>query len=201
MRMPGVVVGQLIGLSFFLAATGLQGQEPKTPVPGKATNLGQPQARPYGPDQGFRVESEATWKERLRREARKGPNPRELVFPEDPVVSTAVFGVRNWEPMATFTEPAYVCYHPLYFEQINSERYGWDVGVFHPLLSAGIFYFDWVILPYKIAAEPWCRCECSAGLALPGDHVPLVWNGPGFSPAGAAAEAVAIGLIVAALVP
>ena len=43
-------------------------------------------------------------------------------------------------------EPNYVCYNRLYFEQINAERYGWDLGFVAPFISAGEFFKDVVLL-------------------------------------------------------
>jgi hypothetical protein len=150
------------------------------------------------PKEVFRLESEATLIERMVQGSKSGDNPLKLkydfVFPDYPAVPKAVDISRRWEPLAEIVEPPYVCYHRLYFEQINSERYGWDLGVFHPLLSAGIFYFDVATLPYHAGTEPLRRYECNTGYYLPGDPVPLLLYPPELSLTGAAAEAAVIGL-------
>jgi len=91
-------------------------------------------------------------------------------------------------------EPPYVCYRRLYFEQINSERYGWDLGLGYPLLSAGVFFWDVALLPYHAFTEPFRRYECNAGYCLPGDPVPLLLYPPELNLPGALAEAAVISL-------
>jgi hypothetical protein len=73
----------------------------------------------------------------------------------------------------------------LFFEQLNFERYGWDLGPVTPFLSAGKFYFDLAALPFCVAMDPCRCCECGTGYCLPGDPVPLLlylpecrWTGP-----------------------
>jgi hypothetical protein len=99
---------------------------------------------------------------------------------------------RAFAPTAEVVEPNYVCYGRLYFEQINSERYGWDFGAMDPLLSVGKFYLDVATLPYHAFTRPCDKCECSAGYCLPGDPVPLYLYPPGASLTAAAAEAGAV---------
>jgi hypothetical protein len=151
------------------------------------------------PQRVFRLESEGTLLEHMAQEASQGINPLGLqykfVYPSYPPVPPPAFLERKWEPLAEIVEPAYLCYGRLYFEQINAERYGWDLGPLHPLIAAGIFYFDLGTLPYHAATEPWRRYECNTGYALPGDPMPLLLYRPELSLPGALAEAAAIGLM------
>ena len=39
----------------------------------------------------------------------------------------------------------------------------WDLGPFHPLLSGLVFFGDVVALPYRLATNPCCCYDCSAG--------------------------------------
>jgi hypothetical protein len=157
---------------------------------------------PYGPGPDpkrvFRLESEIDLTERMTRDSKTGENPLGLtysfVYPDYPTVSKEKFVARIWEPLTEWTEPPYVCYRRLYFEQINSERYGWDLGLGHPLLSAGVFFWDVAWLPYHAFTEPFRRYECNAGYYLPGDPVPLLIYPPELNLPGALAEAAAIGL-------
>jgi hypothetical protein len=164
-------------------------------------NLPTPAKVPETPDpqRVFRLESEATLLERMAEEARRGINPLgppyKFVYPSYPPVPPPAFLARNWESLVEIVEPAYLCYGRLYFEQINAERYGWDLGPLHPLISAGIFYFDLGTLPYHAATEPLRRYECNTGYALPGDPMPLLLYRPEWSLSGALAEAAAIGLM------
>jgi hypothetical protein len=152
--------------------------------------------QPPSPDQLFRVESEATLRERMRQEARSTNAPQPFFPPEPP--PEPYFAGRSWPHRVALAEPSYVCYGRLLFEQINGERYGWDLGALHPLVSLGVFYLDVATLPYHLATEP-CRCyECSAGYCLPGDPVPLLLYLPQCSATGALAEAAAIAVVLVA---
>jgi hypothetical protein len=149
----------------------------------------------------FRLESEGMLMERMTREAPQGLNPLGLrydfIAPSYPPAPPPGLVARAWEPQAEVVEPAYLCYGRLYFEQLNSERYGWSLGPLHPLISAGIFYFDVATLPYHAATDPLRRYECNPGYALPGDPMPLLLYRPDLSVTAALAEAATIGLMFA----
>jgi hypothetical protein len=147
---------------------------------------------PPGPERLFRLESQAALFERMRQEARTRPSPDPLVFPEEPIVSKDRFALRSWAPLAEVVEPNYVCYTRLLFEQKNFERYGWDLGVVTPLVSAGAFFKDLALLPYHLGARPCEPCDCSTGYCLPGDPVPLLLYPPVLSVTGLAAEGAVI---------
>ena len=83
---------------------------------------------------------------------------------------------RLWPFLVSTVEPNYVCYKRLWFEQRNSERFGWDFGVLQPAISTGVFFTDLAVLPMHWAANPFRCYDCSAGQCLPGDAVPLTWN-------------------------
>jgi hypothetical protein len=153
------------------------------------------------PQRVFRLESESELRQRMTREAKEGINPLKLryeaAFPTYPGVPPPVSAARAWEPLNERIEPAYLCYGRLYFEQINGERYGWDLGPLHPLIAAGTFYFDVATLPYHAATDPFRRYECNTGYALPGTPMPLLLYRPEFSLPGTLAEAAAAGILVA----
>jgi hypothetical protein len=143
------------------------------------------------------VESDAQLKERIRQENRDRRMPERVVFPEDPVISFDTYNGRRWYPMKLEVAPYYVCHGRLHFQQINFERYGWSLGIFQPLVSSGIFLFDFVTWPYALAMEP-CRCfEYNTGWCLPGDPVPLLLYPPELSATGFVAEVGTILTLVA----
>jgi hypothetical protein len=153
------------------------------------------------PQRVFRLESEALLMERMAREAPQGINPFGLRYqflpPSYPPAPPPGIVTRPWQPMPEIIEPAYLCYGRLYFEQLNAERYGWDLGPLHPLISAGVFYWDVATLPYHAATDPLRRYECNTGYALPGDPMPLLLYLPKPSLTGALAEAAVIGVLFA----
>jgi len=177
--------------------TGVQLPRPGDPrlVPADETSTYQvPLEEVPGTNRLFRLESEAEWRNRMRQEARGRPGQDRISFPEDPVLSRKPYTPRAFPPKQEVAEPGYVCHGRLFFEEKNSERYGWEFGYMQPFLSAGYFFKDFVLLPYHLATAP-CRCyECSAGQCLPGDPVPYLLYPPDLSLTGTAAEA---GVIVA----
>jgi hypothetical protein len=182
-----------------------QPRMPAAPATGAPVDEGQEaqtliQLSPPGPQRLFRLESESSLHERMRQEARERPAPERITFPEEPVVGLGQVVSRRFPHETMLVEPNYVCYGRLYFEEKNSERYGWDLGIIQPFLSASIFYWDLITLPYHMGTEP-CRCyECSAGYCLPGDPVPYLLYPCELSLTGAIAEA-ATGAALFAIFP
>jgi hypothetical protein len=146
------------------------------------------QLQPPGPERLFKLESEAALQERWRQEERQQNFPPSA-YPEEPILSTEAFRGRSFPPAAEIVEPAYVCYGRLHFEHINSERYGWELSILQPFISAAHFYWDVAWLPYHCGTEPCRKFDCDAGYCLPGDPVPLYLYPPELSATGFLAEA------------
>jgi len=150
-----------------------------------------------GPHRLFRLDSEADVMERIRQEARQVRPPEIIEFPEERRYEPweRVFVPRHWPLAKELVEPAYVSHGRLLFEQINSERYGWSMGVVQPAISALHFYADVATLPYHLAQDPCRYGDTSAGKCQPGDPVPLYLYPPQGSLSGLSAEAAAIVLL------
>jgi len=151
---------------------------------------------PPGPTKIFQhLDSEAQLQERLRQ---KGLDRKRQIeeFPDEPVISKDVYAGRAWPVSQRQVEPNYVTYDRLFFEDKNTERYGWELGLLQPAVSALTFYKDLALMPYHYFSDP-CRVhETSAGYCLPGDPVPYLLYPPGTSASGAVGEAAFIlGLI------
>jgi hypothetical protein len=69
-------------------------------------------------------------------------------------------------------EPGYVVHRRLHFEDLNSERYGWEVGIAQPAVSTLLFWKDTVLFPAKLASHIGEWYDTSAGKCLPGSPVP-----------------------------
>src|SRR5262245_61381293 len=149
---------------------------------------------PPGPERLFRLESEANLLERIRQQGRQLRQQDADLFPEEVTLATGPYPGRHWPPSQRLVEPGYVCYQKLLFEQRNTERFGWDLGMVQPFMSAGEFFFDFVTLPYHAASRPCCCFDCSSGYCLPGDPVPYLLYPPEISLTGAIAE---VGTVVA----
>jgi hypothetical protein len=101
----------------------------------------------------------------------------------------------DWQPAPG---GLWFCYQPLYFQEVNVERYGRSFGMFQPVVSAVSFYGRVPLLPYMVFARPARQCTCPPHWTLPGYRIPE-WEKHEFVPSisGAAAESAALfGLIL-----
>jgi hypothetical protein len=80
----------------------------------------------------------------------------------------------DWNSLNYCWASPVVCYRPLYFEQVNLERYGIGCGpLMTPVASAAHFYGSLTMLPAKVICQPCHSCTCSLGHQRPGDCVPV----------------------------
>jgi hypothetical protein len=112
---------------------------------------------------------------------------------------------RGW-PVNTFNWVASCsCSNPLYFEEINLERYGYGCGCFGPCCSSCVqsavsgahFFANVIALPYKMGVDCPGDCDYTLGHYRPGSCPPWQWHcctrcGP---LGGLTAGGVAVGLI------
>jgi hypothetical protein len=160
------------------------------------TQAYKPQVAPPGPERLFRLDTEAQVKERIRQENRRPGGAERLTFPEEPVVATERYNPykrpSEFRPTHELVEPNYVCFHRTYFDQINAERYGWELGVLQPFIEVGKFYYDVAMLPYHMGTDPFRKCDSNAGYCLPGDPVPYLLYPPDINLTGMVAEAATV---------
>jgi hypothetical protein len=66
-------------------------------------------------------------------------------------------------------EPANIFYRPLYFEDVQLERYGQNIcdGV-HTSTPATHFFKSLVLFPFRLCVDPPCNCETPLGYCRPG---------------------------------
>lgn len=131
-----------------------------------------------------------------------GLTPRNRAI-EDGIFNTppGVVATRTW-PLMTRTWAAPKTRHrPLYFEEINAERYGYTRNRFlQPMISTVHFFGTVPALPYLMAAQPPCQCNYTLGHYRPGGCAPWRTHCWPKSRLGVSAEAIAVvGLI--ALIP
>ena len=85
------------------------------------------------------------------------------------------FQPRSWSPVTFTWTASALCHHPLYFEDVQLERYGHAVGPWlQPFASAALFYLTIPILPYKMGLELPDECMYSLGYYRPGDCAPYM---------------------------
>jgi len=103
------------------------------------------------------------------------------------------FAGRNFSP-TTFTWKATgVCHKPLYFEDVQLERYGhsWN-PVVQPFMSAAHFFVSIPVLPYKMGLTPPNECIYTLGYYRPGSCAPYMLDPIPLSLRGAVFEAIGI---------
>jgi hypothetical protein len=164
-------------------------ERPGVAAPGAEGPSYQVQLELPGPQRLFQLDSERQLRERMRQEALERTPPERITFPEEPVVSRERYEGRHFPPTNVVVEPNYVCYRPLLFQQINAERYGWDLGPLHPFFSTAVFVKDVVFLPSHLFQRPCRYYDCNSGYCLPGDPVPFLFYPPGVTVSGLVAEA------------
>jgi len=111
----------------------------------------------------------------------------------------AVF-TRAWPGIVYQWEPSYLCHRPLYFEEVNLERYGYMPGghycngipaaLVQPVLSGARFFATIPILPYKGTVEPPYECIYTLGHYRPGSPAPHQIHWMPLSPAAGGVEAL-----------
>lgn len=112
-----------------------------------------------------------------------------------------VFESRHW-PLITYTwKASALCHKPLYFEEVQLERYGHSPGpIVEPLLSAAHFFVTVPLLPYYMGVDPPFECQYSLGYYRPGDCAPYMLDPFPLSVRGAVLEAGAV-VGVTAVIP
>lgn len=99
----------------------------------------------------------------------------------------------------TWTASA-LCHKPLYFEEVQLERYGHTAGFLQPALSGAHFFVNIAILPYRMGINPPNECQYALGYYRPGSCAPWMVPPIPLSVRGAATQAAAVG-IIAPLIP
>ena len=100
-------------------------------------------------------------------------------------------GERNWEPQGFNWTASAACSKPLYFQNIQLERYGHSRGpILQPILSAAHFFGNAAIYPYKSGIHPPNECMYALGYYRPGDCAPWLREPFPISVKGAASQAV-----------
>lgn len=93
-------------------------------------------------------------------------------------------------------EPGFIIHRRLLFEEKNSERYGWDLGLATPFVSTIAFYKNVLLIPHNVASGLVVgKMDTNAGKCLPGSPTPYYLYPQGLTITGGVAE----GLVVTGL--
>jgi len=102
-------------------------------------------------------------------QAAPGVFPHECPLPSDP------FQPRAWQTTTFAWTAAGLCHKPLYFEDIQLERYGHSWGPYlQPVISHGHFFATVPILPYLMGVNPPNECLYTLGYYRPGSCAPYM---------------------------
>ena len=93
--------------------------------------------------------------------------PAECILDEDPYVP------RKWLASTMTWKASALCHRPLYFEQVQLERYGHTAGpILQPVFSGAHFFTSLAALPYKMGINPPTECYYPLGYYRPGNCAP-----------------------------
>ena len=94
-------------------------------------------------------------------------------IPVDCSVGGSRPSARQWQPQSFTWTASSLCHKPLYFENVQLERYGHSAGpVLQPLQSTVHFFRSYVTLPFRMALNPPQECQYALGYYRPGNCAP-----------------------------
>jgi hypothetical protein len=103
------------------------------------------------------------------------------------------FDARNFTATTMTWKASGACHKPLYFEEVQLERYGHEWGpLVQPAISSLNFVKNVAFLPYKMGIHPMNECQYSLGYYRPGSCAPWTVGPIPISLRGAAAQAAAV---------
>jgi hypothetical protein len=125
--------------------------------------------------------------------------PPEGDLPRDCPLGNDVFQPRSFAPITYTWTASALCHKPLYFEDVQLERYGHMAGPWLQPFASGVNFFLTIpILPYKMGLELPNECMYTLGYYRPGDCAPYLFDPLPLSVRGAFFEAGAwVGAIYA----
>ncbi|MEZ6119563.1 MAG: hypothetical protein R3C28_23755 [Pirellulaceae bacterium] len=101
--------------------------------------------------------------------------------------------VRNWAMMTMTWKASGICHKPLYFEDVQLERYGHSAGpVKQTFLSGAHFFGNVFFLPYHMGLNPPNECQYTLGYYRPGNCAPWLLEAIPLSARAARMQAGAI---------
>ena len=98
---------------------------------------------------------------------------------------------RAWMPQTYAWQASALCHKPLYFENVQLERYGHTHGPLRqPIHSVAHFFVSLVTVPYQTGIHPVNECQYALGFYRPGDCAPWLKDPIPFSLNGAVRQAL-----------
>jgi hypothetical protein len=111
-------------------------------------------------------------------------------FPKECSLGEETYQPRAWACTTYTWKASGLCHNPLYFADVQLERYGHSWGPFlQPVISGGHFFLNVPILPYKMGINPPGECVYTLGYYRPGNCAPYMLDPIPLSVRGALYEA------------
>ncbi len=96
-------------------------------------------------------------------------------LPRECLLEDIAYKRRNWNPMTITWKASNLCHKPLYFEDVNLERYGHTHGpILEPVVQSAHFFANIAILPYKMGVHSPHECQYALGYYRPGSCAPWI---------------------------
>jgi hypothetical protein len=96
-------------------------------------------------------------------------------YPFECQVSSGTHQPREWPQITYNWKAAALCHKPLYFEQVQLERYGHSWGPYLQPIMSGVHFFGTLpVLPYKMGIRTPCECVYTLGYYRPGSCAPYM---------------------------
>ncbi|QDS89532.1 hypothetical protein EC9_37320 [Rosistilla ulvae] len=100
---------------------------------------------------------------------------KEWGLPRECRIAQVAYQPRNWTPATMTWKASNLCHNPLYFEEVQLERYGHSAGpIKQPLISTAHFFVNIAVLPYKMGIHPATECQYALGYYRPGNCAPYM---------------------------
>jgi len=114
-------------------------------------------------------------------------------LPQECLIDQPQYRSRHWEPSKITWKASNLMHKPLYFEEVNLERYGHTAGpILQPVVSSAHFFANIAVLPYKMGVHLPNECQYALGYYRPGDCAPWITQPVPLSLRGALFQAGAV---------
>ncbi len=114
-------------------------------------------------------------------------------LPTECLIEQVAFTPRQWTPTTMTYAASNLCHKPLYFEEVNLERYGHTAGpLAQPIISSAHFFLNIAVLPYKMGVHSPQECQYALGYYRPGNCAPWIIPPVPLSVRGAWYQATAV---------
>jgi hypothetical protein len=93
--------------------------------------------------------------------------------PTECTLGDETYLARYWQPTTMTWKASGLCHKPLYFEEMQLERYGHMTGpLLEPVVSGAHFFVNLATLPYQAGINPPWECQYALGYYRPGNCAP-----------------------------